>query len=212
MESPDGRRIRERFPRFMTDALQAKAALAFLLIKHRVSVTVTLSPTFATSVDQENNLLSNAPLAFDFSHNVHRATQGLMWSHVLDVVDGLATLLAAEEFDPRTGESFWDRTMIYVATEFGREKRRVNAAEEFSSGHDLFNGVLVVSPLANGNRVLGGVDPATGITHGFDVETGEARPMAQTSEREVFAGLLHALRVDTTGSGLPDARALRRTA
>jgi hypothetical protein len=211
-ESPDGARIRERFPRFMVDSLSAKAALAFLLLKHRVSCTVTLSPTFATAVDQQAMFLSNAPLAFDFSHNVHRATQALMWSRILDVVDGLASLLRDEPFDEARGISFWDRTLIYVATEFGRDRRRPSSNGDFSTGHDLNNGVLIVSPLANGNRVLGGINPQTVLTYGCDMQTGVPSPDVENQEREIYAGILHALRVDTTGSGLPDVRAMRRTA
>lgn len=210
LESPDGQRVRERFPNLLTDPLQAKAALAFLLIKNRVSCAVTFSSTFATLI--EGNRLSNPPLGFDFAHTIHRPTQALMWSNVLSVVDGLVRLLRDEPYNEATGESFFDRTLIYVATEFGRMKRREGGSDTFGTGHDLFNGVLMVSPLVNGNRVLGGVDRQTGISYGFDGESGDPRPMAQTPEREIYAGVLHALRVDTTGSGLPDMRAMRRRA
>ena len=43
----------------------------------------------------------------------------------------------------------------------------------FGTGHHLNNGSLIVSPFANGNRVLGGVDPDTGLTYGFDPRTGD---------------------------------------
>ncbi|MFO0725893.1 MAG: hypothetical protein U1E65_19065 [Myxococcota bacterium] len=210
LESPDGQRVREHFPNLLTDPLQAKAALAFLLIKNRVSCSVTFSSTFATLI--QGNRLSNPPLGFDFSHTIHRPSQALMWSNVLAVVDGLVQLLSSEMYDEASGQSFFDRTLIYVATEFGRMKRRPSGSDTFGTGHDLYNGVLMVSPLVNGNRVLGGVDPQTGITYGFDGETGNPNPMAQTAEREIYAGVLHALGVDTAGSGLPDMRAMRRRA
>ena len=44
--SEDARRLVDTFPDILTDPLDAQAALAFLLIKNRVSVTVTLGPSF----------------------------------------------------------------------------------------------------------------------------------------------------------------------
>ncbi|HEU4537967.1 MAG TPA: hypothetical protein VFS00_27795, partial [Polyangiaceae bacterium] len=102
------------------------------------------------------------------------------------------------------------RTVIYVATDFGRTKRRPNGAAEFGSGHDLNNGYVLLSPLVPGGRVLGGVDPQTGLTYGFDPDSGRPEPGRTAGEKEIYAGLLHALGVDTAGSGLPDMRAMRR--
>jgi len=152
--------------------------------------------------------LLNPPIAFDFSHQGHRSVQALMWDRLFRVADGLITLLKQEEYG--NGESLWDRTMIYVATDFGRTKSRPNNADEFATGHDLNNGSLVISPLANGNKILGGVDPNTALTYGFDPRTGSPDVGRRMSERESFAGLLQALRVDTSGAGLPDMRAMRR--
>ncbi|MEO1336759.1 MAG: hypothetical protein AAFV29_14015, partial [Myxococcota bacterium] len=45
-ESPDGARVRQAFPDYLTDPFEAQAALAFLLIKYRVSCAVTISPSF----------------------------------------------------------------------------------------------------------------------------------------------------------------------
>ena len=42
--SPDGQALLNAFPKLLTDSLSAQAALAFLLIKYGVSVTVSLSP------------------------------------------------------------------------------------------------------------------------------------------------------------------------
>jgi uncharacterized protein (DUF1501 family) len=106
--------------------------------------------------------VANPPLSFDFSHAEHRSVQALMWSRVLGVADRLIGLLKSEEWSD--GQSLWDRTMIYVANDFGRSKQRPQGAEQFGTGHDLNDGALIISPLANGGRLLGGIDPDTGIT------------------------------------------------
>jgi hypothetical protein len=208
--SPDAERLRAVFPGFQSDPLQAQAALAFLLLKYRVSVTVTISPTFNLVLPTAGDIMPNLPLAFDFSHNAHRAAQAIMWQRVLDVLDRLIDLLRSEELDPATGESFWDRTLVYVPTDFGRSRERPGGADDFSSSHHLNNGYLIISPLANGNTVLGGVDPDTGLTYGFDPRTGAPDPGRHMTEAEIYAGLLQAVEVSTTGSGLPDMRAMRR--
>lgn len=207
--SPDAATLRAAFPAFLDDPLDAQAALGFLLLKNRVSVTVTLSPSFNIVLSQTSGL-ANIPLAFDFSHNDHRAAQAFMWNRTLGLIDKLIALLKAEELDASTGESFWDRTLIYVATDFGRSRNRTGGSESFSSGHHLNNGNLIISPLVNGNSVLGGVDPDTGLTFGFDPQTGVADANRTMSEAEIYAGLLQAMGVSTTGSGLPDMPAMRR--
>ncbi|WNG45957.1 hypothetical protein F0U60_18930 [Archangium minus] len=211
--SPDGDRLRTLFPDYLTDPVQGQAALAFLLLKYRVSVTVTIGPSFNVAVrNNEEEFIANPPLAFDFSHTDHRAGQAFMWSRVMSVVDKLIDLLKAEPFDEATGESMWDRTLIYVATEFGRTRSRPNDAIAFSSGHDLNNGFLMLSPMLKGNTVLGGIDPLTALTYGFDPRTGAPQPgKMTTNEPDIFSGVLTALGVDTSGSGLPDASAFVRT-
>ena len=217
-QSPDGQELLEVFPNLLPipggfDPLEAQAALAFLLIKNKLSCAVTLSSLFSF-ISTIDSGVTNMNLGFDSSHSDHRSGQGFMWDRTLQIIDRLIGLLKSREFDPKTGESFWDRTLIYVATDFGRGKNRVSGEEHFSSTHDLNNGYLVISPMANGNKVLGGVNPDTGYTHGFDLDdpTGVPDPSRETSEKEVFAGLLGALGVDKTGSGLPDVRAMRKNA
>jgi hypothetical protein len=105
------------------------------------------------------------------------------------------------------GESMWDRSMIYLATDFGRAKTRPAGATDFGSGHDLNNGIVVISPLVKGNTVLGGVDRDTGLTYGFDPVSGAADPGRTMTEEEIFAGLTQALGIDTGGE-LPNVPAM----
>ncbi|MCY1044826.1 hypothetical protein OV208_26155 [Corallococcus sp. bb12-1] len=208
--SPDGPRLRAAFPAFFTDPVEGQAALAFLLLKYRVSVSVTLGPDFNVAVGGPNGI-ANPPLAFDISHNDHRGGQAFMWARILGAVDSLIGLLKSEPFDAATGESMWDRTMIYVATDFGRTRPRPTNATEFGSGHDLNNGFLLLSPMVKGNTVLGGMDPNTTLTYGFDARTGQAQPGKMTSnEPDIFSGVLTAMGADLGGSALPDASAFKR--
>ncbi len=211
-QSPDGAAVLQAFPNLLTDPLEAQAALAFLLLKNRVSVTVTIAPSFNVLLDLDGfpPQVTNPPLAFDFSHQSHRAAQAVMWGRILGMADRLSDLLKSTEFE--AGESFWDRTMIYFASDFGRTKRRPSNADDFGSSHDLNNGYAILSPLANGNQVLGGVDPTTALTYGFDPTTGAPDPGRTMKEMEIYAGILHALGVDTSGSGLPDMRPMRKNA
>lgn len=224
--SPDLAKVRAAFPDLQTDPLQAQAALAFLLIKYGVSVTVTLGPNGAFLLDPEFDGLGggggrgdgpllpagavkNPPIAFDFSHNGHRSVQALMWTRMYTIADGLIGLLAGEEFGG--GQSFWDRSMIYFASDFGRSKGRQANASEFASGHHLNNGVLAISPLVKGDTVFGGVDPDTCLTYGCDPVSGRPEPGRNNSEAEVFSALLTALEVDTARSGLPNFPAIKPT-
>ncbi len=214
-----GERVRAAFPRYQIDPFESQAALAFLLLRYGVSVTVTLGAeggaVFKEGVTlQQSGLgeggLINTPIAFDFSHQAHRETQALMWDRTLGIADRLITLLKAEEY--RNGQSFWDRTMIYIATDFGRTRRRPEGAMTFGSGHDLNNGSLLISPFVNGGKVLGGVDPETILTYGFDPRTGRPEKGRQMAEPEIYAGILQAMGVETPGAGLTDMRAMRRNA
>ncbi len=210
-ESPDAAKVRAAFPSFFTDQFEGQAAAAYLLLKNRVSVAVTIGPNFNVLINGAS--LGNPPLAFDFSHNDHRGTQAFMWQRILSVCDRLIGLLKAEPFDQASGTSMWDHTMIYVATDFGRTKQRPNGSTSFGTGHDFNNGHLMLSPMVKGNTVLGNVSTTTLESYGFDPETGAPDPTKLLSnDRDLFAGILHTLSVDTTGSGLPNARAFRKTA
>jgi len=212
-ESPAAQAVRTVFPNTELDPLEAQAALAFLLLKYRVSVSVTLGPSFDFVYDDSqaflaDNTVINPPLAFDASHQGHRSGQAVVWARIYRVIDGLIALLQAEDFGD--GTSMWDRTMIYVASDFGREKKRPSGAQDWGTGHHINNGIQVFSPLVPGNTLLGGVDGNTGLTHGFDVQSGAPEPGRNNTEPEIFSGLLGALGVDTSGSGLPDVPAMRR--
>jgi hypothetical protein len=100
--------------------------------------------------------------------------------------------------------------MIYIATEFGRDKTRAANVREFPTGHNPNNAAVIISPLANGGKVLGGIDTESLHTFGFDGETGAPTPGKTNTHREIYSGILHSLGVDTKGSGLPDMRAMRR--
>ncbi|MEL7370618.1 MAG: hypothetical protein AAFN74_16990, partial [Myxococcota bacterium] len=217
--APTAERVREKFPELQQDMLQAQAALAFMLLKNRVTTAVTIGPSFNAELAEGIDLntgdgfqvgdLINPPIAFDFSHQAHRATQAMMWSRLLRVADGLIDLLKSEEL--ADGISLWDRTLLYVATDFGRDKTRPRGSEDFGTSHHLNNGVVVISPMARGNTVLGGVDPHTGLTYGFDPLTGAPEPGREMTEAEIFSGLLGILNIDTSGAGLPPVPAMRRS-
>ena len=203
--------LRTVFPNFFNDPFEGQAAAAFLLIKNRVSCAVTIGPNF--NLVLFGSTFANPPLAFDYSHNDHRGAQAMMWNRILNVTDKLATLLKAETFDAATGETLWDRTLIYIATDFGRTKQRISGATTFGTGHDLNNGFFMMSPMLKGNTVLGGVNKNTCMTYGFDPETGTPdTAKVLSNERDIYAGVLHTLSVDTAGSGLPDAKAFRKGA
>jgi hypothetical protein len=217
--SPMAAKVREKFPDYTKDPFQAQAALAYLLLTQGVSVTVTLGPNFNLVYSGppkapgdrgglEAGELRNSPIGFDFSHTGHRSTQAFMWDRMYRIADGLISLLASTEFE--NGESYWDRSMIYFATDFGRTKNRPENSNTWGSGHDLNNGFLVLSPLVKGGRVLGGVDPNTCLTYGFDLNTGAPDIGRNTTEAEVFGGVLNTMGVQTSGSGIPDIPAMRR--
>ena len=213
--SPTGQLVRERLPNYATDPLEAQAALAFLMFKYRVSVSVTLGPNFDLVIaDGEGDgslpagSLTNPPIGFDLSHFEHRTTQAFMWERIMRVADSLIELLKSEELSD--GVSMWDRTLLYVASDFGRVKTRPANAEQFGTPHHVNNGVILLSPLVKGNTLLGGVDADTGLTYGFDPVTGAPDPGRNMTEAEIYAGIVQALGVDTSGSGLPDMPAMRR--
>ena len=190
--------IREAFPLLYSDAWEARAALAFALAYFGVSCSISVGLDF-DPVAVGNTLIST-PLAFDYSHNDHRVAQNLMWGRTSRLVDGLITLLKTFDYlgDPALGK-MWDRSLIYVATDFGREKIRPGNASSWSTGHHLNNGALLVSPLLKGNAVYGGVDPNTLLTYGFDRATGAPDPGVIMREGDVYSAVASALGIEFAG-------------
>ncbi len=207
----DGEILREVFPDIGPDPLQTQALLAYLSVTQGLTCTATFGLGMNVTIDgkdEDNPLLTNTPTAFDYSHNAHRSTQAVLWHRIMDTLDRLITLLKLTEY--QNGESYWDHSMIYIATDFGRDKTLKENLREFPSGHDVNNGVVIISPMVNGGRVLGGVDLKTLKTYGFNPDTGDPEAGREMTEKEIYAGILHALNVDTSGSGLPSMRAMRR--
>lgn len=191
--------VRGQLPHIDTDRIQAQVGLSFLLAYHGVSTALTMGLTTETVV-RPNGDVVNAPLSYDYSHSSHRATQGLMWSRTLELADALIALLKTHDYlgDPALGK-MWDRSIVYIATEFGRDKTRPSGAQDWGTGHDLNNGSVLLSPLLKGNAVYGGVDPSTGLTYGFDPESGRPDTKRLMGEADVYGILAHALDIEVPG-------------
>ncbi|MFV8754915.1 hypothetical protein ACNOYE_30575 [Nannocystaceae bacterium ST9] len=190
--------IHQAFPLLYQDAWEAQASLAFALAYFGVSCSVSVGLDFDPAAT-DNSLIST-PLAFDYSHNDHRVAQNLMWGRTSRLIDGLVTLLKTFDYlgDPALGK-MWDRSLIYVATDFGREKIRPGNASSWGTGHHLNNGALLVSPLLKGNAVYGGIDPNTLLTYGFDRATGEPDPGTIMREGDVYSAIATALGIEFGG-------------
>lgn len=195
--SPELARLETHFPRILDDDLQAQAALAFLLARYDLSCAITFGPGFEPSFLADGTL-ADTPIAFDFSHRSHVVTQNFMWGRILSAMDGLISLLKEQPYGDGS-QSMWDRSLIYIATDFGRTKSRPTSSYDFGSGHDLNNGTVIVSPLIKGNQVYGGIDPDTCLTHGFDPLTGQADPQKPIAEGHVYSTICQALGIDFPG-------------
>lgn len=192
--SPYGEKIWSAFPDVMTDSLHAQGALAFLLARYGVSSVVTLGPS-ATPVflnDKAGTILGT-PISFDYSHVDHRLCQNIMWSRMGLQIDGLISLLKAE---PLGDGTMWDRSLIYVATDFGRGRDRPSGSAQWGSAHALNNANLFISPMLKGNRVFGGIDLSTLHFYGFDRKTGEADPGVMLREGDHYSLIAHAFDVE----------------
>lgn len=185
-----------RMPDLHTNPWQAQAALSVLLTYYGLSCATTISlaqePVFGDA-----DKLATAPVAFDFSHVDHRVAQQLMWGAMLEVADALIALLKELDYlgDPSLGK-MWDRSLVYIATDFGREKTRPAGAPFWGTAHALNNGTLLMSPLLQGNRVFGGIDPTTCTTYGFDGSSGEADPTLRCDEGHIYSAIAQALDID----------------
>ncbi len=192
--------LRTSFPGIDYDSFHAQAALGFLLAKYGFSTSVTLGLQDSALVNRSDGFsVDSLPLAFDFSHNHHRGSQNSMWRRLFQVVSGLIDLLKATDYmgDAAMGK-LWDRSLIYVATEFGRSKH-TERPDSKGSGHDLNNGNVIISPLIRGGRVYGGIDALTGLTYGFDPITGNPDRNRVMSEKDMYSLLAQALGVSFPG-------------
>lgn len=189
--SPDGLALAERFPNLQSDPFEAQVALSYLLVKNGVTCSVSLAPSGTPFFDQDRRALTS-PLGFDWSHVDHRGAQNAMWSRIMRMTDNLIDLLKASEFGD--GQSLWDRSLIYIATEFGRDK-----TSDGGSGHDLNNGNVILSPFINGNRVFGGLDANTALTYGFDRQSGAPAPGTYMKEGDVYSAICQAMDIDFQG-------------
>jgi hypothetical protein len=177
--------------RIFVDQLLAQAVLAFLLARFGLTCGTAFGPNLTADI---NVIDVNPPLAFDFSHTSHVAAQSTMWSRILDVTDKLVTLLKATDCGDGSGETMWDRSTIYIATEFGRDKVRnfagqaLDATAQISTGHNLNNGHVILSPRLNPG-VYGGVDPATLQTFGVNRATGVATQGELNREGDIYSAV-----------------------
>jgi hypothetical protein len=196
--SPLQSMLPETFGHLYEDKWEQQAALAYLLTYFGLSATATIALDFAPEFHGEDVVAT--PLAFDYSHSDHRIAQNVMWGRLMLVVDGLISLLQQSDYlgDPSLGK-MWDRSMIYVATDFGRDKRRPAGADAWGTAHHLNNGSLFISPLLRGNAVYGGVDPKTLLTHGFDGASGAADPNDIKREGDVYSLIAQTFGVEFAG-------------
>jgi hypothetical protein len=146
-------------PRLFEDSVMLQALLGYRLVKSGVTCAVGLGPDQSPDV-AGNGTLYDTPIGYDFSHTSHAPTQGLMWSRVLKATDFLIQLL-------KQG-GLWEQSLIVVLTEFGRSKSRPANQTAAGSGHHLNNGVTLISPLVQGGKVYGAIDPTTLLSRKWD--------------------------------------------
>jgi hypothetical protein len=189
----------KRFPGLVEHDVQAQLGLGFLLAYHGVSTSVTFGFRSDPVITKADGVIT-APIAFDYSHSSHRVAQNVMWGNLAALLDSFISLLKEHDYlgDPSLGK-MWDRSLIYVATDFGRTKTRPSGAAGWGSGHDLNNGSLIISPLVRGNRVYGGVDPKTCLTYGFDRSSGEPDRSVELEEAALYGALAHVLDIEFPG-------------
>lgn len=185
--------VREKFANMGNDIYEARLALGFLAAKNGLSNAITISPSNTPIIAAKKS--PNAPIAFDWSHVDHRDAQNSMWSYILKGVDSLIDLLKATDIDgdPAKGK-MWDQSLIYIASEFGRDK-----IQGGGSGHHLNNGNIMISPLLQGNKIFGGIDKATGLTYGFDPLTGMEDKGRLMHEKDCYGVVAQALGIDYKG-------------
>jgi hypothetical protein len=194
-QDPLAASLRSVLPRMDQDRGEAQVALGFLMAYHGVSASISLGFNTEPVINPSGQIIGS-PIAFDFSHNLHRIVQSLMWCRTAALVDKLISMLKQYDYmgDPALGK-MWDRSLVYIATEFGRDKIRPSGAASWGTGHHLNNGSVLISPLLKGNAIYGGVDPRTGLTYGFDPATGAPDKNRVMNESHVYSVIAQALGV-----------------
>lgn len=193
--SPLADLLPQAFLHLENDKWEQQAALAFLLSYFGLSASTTICLRDEPAFHGED--VVGTPLSFDYSHTDHRIAQNVMWGRTALVLDGLISMLKYFDYmgDPALGK-MWDRSLIYVATEFGRDKVRPTGSSGWGTAHHLNNGSLLISPMLKGNRVFGGIDPTTLLTYGCDGRTGEAEPGTVNREEDVYSLVAQTLGVE----------------
>ena len=198
-----------------TDPLHAQTCLAYQLTRFGYSSAVTLGPSFQSQISDD--LLSvQTPLAFDHSAENHVATQQAMWGRTLEYTDKLITLL--QQTPTGDGDTMWDRSLVYIATDFGRTKDRNTPGQSLNTtpdgppvrtGHHTNNGCVLISPRIKAG-LYGGVDPDTLLTYGMDRNTGTAMSGPENLLRiqDVYTAICEAM--DAPFPGMESVPALKR--
>jgi hypothetical protein len=197
--SPDFPALAKVFPLLGKDDLYNKTALAFLLAKYGVSTSISIGLGLSqTAIEDGGKKVLGSPIAFDYSHANHTLSQNVNWMRILEVADGLVSLLKSE---PHGDGSMWDKSLIYIATEFGRTRDRPPGANYWALGsaHELNNGAVLISPMLKGNAVYGGVDPKTLLTYGCDPKTGRPEIGSKLTTKHVYSAIAQVMDVPFSG-------------
>ncbi|MEM1024657.1 MAG: hypothetical protein AAGD10_04925 [Myxococcota bacterium] len=203
--SADLAALEAAFPKLEQDPTEAQAALAFLLVKHRASSVVTIAPP-AQGLRGPDGEIVIFNSVFDAAHNIHRPSQDFHWSRLLEVADGLIGLLKSTPYGDQ-GESLWDRTVLYMPSEFGRVQVRYGPGGNFGTAHDFPGVQIAVSPLIRGGRIFGDIERSQGRLIGFEPTASNAIDPTRPgiSEKEGFSAMLELMGISRAGSGLPPA-------
>lgn len=197
--SPDFQRLSGVFGQLGSDPFEAQMALAFLLTQKGLTNTVTMAPSTDLVMSRDQKTGHTAPMGFNWSHTDHRAAQNTMWSYLLKNIDSLITLLKAEDIDgdPSKGK-MWDKSVIYITTEFGRDRVQFGGSRPHAN-----NAHVIISPLVNGNRLYGSYDEKSGWIGGFNPVTGAPDP-----GRLMTTGDLYSIVADLMGAPFAGQRSL----
>jgi hypothetical protein len=199
------------FPLMATDPMEAQAALAYLLIANGISVTVTIGPSLSPNVGGQQ-IVDSPPLAFDFSHTLHRGAQAIMWHRMLSVADRLI-----ESVRKRPNISDGQELLGPLADVFRQRLRSQRAvaptvAREFGTGPSHQQRLPDrLAAAASGNSVLRRRRPEHHAHLRVRPHQRPRRSRAQHErEAELFAGIVQRSVSRRRARVCPTWRALRR--